>query len=191
MATGRTNQLTGAVGEFLVAAELCRRDLLATPFAGNVPHFDIIVSGQFGDHLAVQVKAINKGNWQFDIRKFADVQLCNEKNEPSKDGKRQIVGQRRPEPFPGLMCVLVVLKDKERPEDRDRFFVLEWKKLQDILVEWHETVLLKHGGRLPDGRVWGIRPKNPRSFHISLGIKDAEESFEDKWRKISDRFPGH
>jgi hypothetical protein len=188
MATGRTNQLTGAVGEFLVAAELCRLNLLATPFAGNVPHYDIIVSGPFGGHLAVQVRAINKSNWQFNIQNFADVQLCNEKNEQSKDGKRQIVGKRHPEPFPGLMYVLVVLK--QRPEDRDRFFVLEWKELQDILVRLHEAYLLKHGGRLPDGRVWGIRPKKPASFHISLGIKDVE-SFENQWRKISDRIPGH
>lgn len=85
MATGRTNQLTGAVGEFLVAAELCRLNLLATPFAGNVPHYDIIASGQFGGHLAVRV---NGFNWQFDIREFADVRL-------STDGK-QHVGKRHP-----------------------------------------------------------------------------------------------
>ena len=48
MATGRATKLTGAVGEFVVAAELCRRGLLATPFAGNVPHYDIIASGQSG-----------------------------------------------------------------------------------------------------------------------------------------------
>ena len=77
-------KLTGAVGEFLVAAELCRRNLLATPFAGNVPHYDIIASGQFGGHVAVQVKAINGLTWQFDIRKFADFRLSGE------DGKHQI-----------------------------------------------------------------------------------------------------
>jgi hypothetical protein len=59
MTTGRTTQLTGSAGEFFVAAELCRLDLLATPFAGNVPHHDMIASGQSGGHLAVQVKAIN------------------------------------------------------------------------------------------------------------------------------------
>jgi len=48
MATGLENKLTGAIGEFLVAAELCRRGLLATPFAGNVPHYDIIASGPRG-----------------------------------------------------------------------------------------------------------------------------------------------
>jgi hypothetical protein len=63
MTTGQATKLTGAVGEFLVAAELCRRGLLATPFAGNVPHYDIIASGQSGGHVAVQVKAINGHAW--------------------------------------------------------------------------------------------------------------------------------
>jgi hypothetical protein len=167
MATGRTNQLTGAVGEFLVAAELCRLNLLATPFAGNVPHYDIIASGQSGGHLAVQVKAINGFNWQFDIRKFADVRLSN-------DGKQQ-VGERHPEPFPGLMCILVVLKGT----GQDRFFVLGWKDLQDLLVRGYEAYLLEHGG---------ARPKKPDSFHCSLGIKDVGV-FENQWVKILEKIP--
>jgi hypothetical protein len=165
MATGRTNQLTGAIGEFLVAAELCRLNLLATPFAGNVPHYDVIASGQSGGHVAVQVKAINASSWQFDIRKFADVQM-------SQDGKHQIVGPRHPEPFPDLMCVLVVLKNKETGQDR--FFVLAWTELQDVLVRGHEAYLSKHGG---------IRPKKPDSFHCALGIK-AVAPFENQWPKI-------
>lgn len=171
MATGRTNQLTGAVGEFLVAAELCRRGLLATPFAGNVPHYDIIASGQSGGHLAVQVKAINRFNWQFDIRKFADVRL-------SEDGKQQ-VGEWRAEPFPDLMCVLVVLKEAGRETVRDRFFVLAWKELQEVLVRGYEAYLLKHGG---------IKPKKRDSFHAALGIEDVS-AFENEWHKILDRIP--
>jgi len=171
MATGRTNQLTGAVGEFLVAAELCRRGLLATPFAGNVPHYDIIASGQSGGHLAVQVKAINGFNWQFDIRKFADVQLSN-------DGK-QHVGNRHPEPFPDLMCVLVVLKEAGREAEQDRFFVLAWKELQDVLVRGYQAYLLKFGGK---------RPKKRDSFHTALEIEDVK-TFEDEWGKILARIP--
>jgi hypothetical protein len=167
MATGRTNQLTGAVGEFLVAAELCRLNLLATPFAGNVPHYDIIASGQYGGHLAVQVKTINGLTWQFDIRSFADVELSN-------DGK-QHVGERHREPFPDLMCVMVVLKQA----GQDRFFVLEWKELQDILVRGYENYIFKHGGG---------RPKAPGSFHTALGINDIEP-FENQWSKILHRVP--
>src|SRR5450759_3997817 len=110
MATGQATKRTGAVGEFLVAAELCRKGLLATPFAGNVPHYDIIASGQSGGHVAVQVKAINGSTWQFDIRKFSDVRM-------GEDGKHQVVGELQPEPFPGLMCILVVLKESETEQD--------------------------------------------------------------------------
>jgi len=70
MASGRNTRLTGAIGEFLVSAELCRRGLMATPFSGNVPHYDIIASDERGGHLVIQVKAINKKNWQFDVSKF-------------------------------------------------------------------------------------------------------------------------
>jgi hypothetical protein len=93
MATGRDTQLTGAVGEFRVAAELCRRGLLATPFAGNVPHYDIVASGQHGGHAAIQVKAINGGAWQFDIRRFLQVTL---------QGTRQVPGGVVQEPYPRL-----------------------------------------------------------------------------------------
>ena len=44
MATGRHTKLVGQTGEYLVAAELGRRGLIATTFKGNVPDFDIIAS---------------------------------------------------------------------------------------------------------------------------------------------------
>jgi hypothetical protein len=44
--TGRGTTLTTAVEECRVAAELCRRNLLATPVAGNVPHDDSMASGE-------------------------------------------------------------------------------------------------------------------------------------------------
>jgi hypothetical protein len=168
MATGRSTKLTGAVGEFLVAAELCRRGLLATPFAGNVPHYDIIASGQNGGHLVIQVKAINGHAWQFDVRKFLDVHM-------HKDGKRQVLGTPQPEPYPGLICVLVVRKKT----GQDRFFVMEWKELQHLVIRHHRAYLTKHNF---------IRPKAPESFHVSLLIMEVEP-FENEWHKIVDRLP--
>ena len=102
MATGRDRQLTGAVGEFRVAAELCRRGFLATPFSGNVPHYDIIASGQHGGHAAIQVKAINRGSWQFDAKKFVEISF-----EETPRGLRQILGELTPAPYAGLIFVLV------------------------------------------------------------------------------------
>ena len=166
MATGRATKLTGAVGEFLVAAELCRRGLLATPFAGNVPHYDIIASGQGGGHVAIQVKAINGHAWQFDVRKYLDVHM---------EGERQILGAPQHEPFPDLICVLVVLKNS----GQDRFFILEWKELQNLVVRHHTEYLSKHNF---------VRPRVPDSFHTALAISEVEP-FENAWQRILDRVP--
>ena len=62
MATGFSNKLVGQTGEYLVAAELSRRGLIATTFTGNVPHYDIIASGEDGRHVSVQVKTIGGGS---------------------------------------------------------------------------------------------------------------------------------
>ena len=86
MPTGRRTKLIEAVEEFLAATELCRRNLIATPFSGNVPHYDIIESGEQGGHLAIQVKAIHGPHWQFSITKFVDVEF---------DGERQVLGDAK------------------------------------------------------------------------------------------------
>jgi hypothetical protein len=52
---------------------------------GHPPRYDIIASGQSGGHLAVQVKAINGFNWQFDIRKYVDAHM-------HEDGEHQVPG---------------------------------------------------------------------------------------------------
>jgi hypothetical protein len=166
MPTGRDTKLTGAVGEFLVAAELCRRGLLATPFAGNVPYYDIIASGKVSGHVAIQVKAINRSAWQFDIRKYVNVQM-------DADGKHQNIGNPQPEPYPGLLCVLVVL----RGTGQDRFFVLEWKELRDVLADGYHAYLSKHEF---------VRPRQPESFHVALGISDVAP-FENAWDKVLHR----
>lgn len=164
MATGREMKLTGATGEFLVAAELCRRGLMATPFAGNVPHYDIIASGQAGGHLAVQVKTVTKGSWQFTVTQFVEIRF---------DGQRQIVGARKEEPYPGLWMVLVALAAEG--DSSDHFYVLTWDELRDLLVERHRAYLGKHGG---------VRPRSPKSTHVSLP-QEALAPFRNRWQILS------
>ena len=53
LATGRNRQRTKQVGEYLVASELCRRDLIATTFTGNVPNYDIVADD--GKIVLIQV----------------------------------------------------------------------------------------------------------------------------------------
>lgn len=164
MATGRSTQLTKQVGEYLVAAELARRDLLSATFSGNVPHYDIVASGQKGGHIPVQVKAKASGTWQLDIRNFAEVTLS--------DGK-QTIHSTKPEPYPGIVYVFVSV----RTYGEDQFFVIDWKDLCRKLTEGYRKYLAKHGGR---------RPKNPRSFHTAIGARDLAD-FRDRWETITGR----
>lgn len=162
MASGRSTKLTGAVGEFLVSGELCRRGLMATPFSGNVPHYDIIASDEHGGHLVIQVKAINKTNWQFDASKFVDIKM---------KGDQQILGKRVKEPYPDLFCVFVSLGDNNTT---DRYFVFSWDRLSKIIYDHHKKYLEKHGG---------IRPRAPESTHCSISISELE-TFENRWDLI-------
>ena len=67
------NQLTRQIGEHLVVSKLGRLGIFATPFAGNVPDFDVLASDLSGHSLPIQVKTINGGSWQFDAKKFLEI----------------------------------------------------------------------------------------------------------------------
>lgn len=162
MATGRSTKLTGATGEYLVAAELCRRDLIATPFSGNVPHYDIVASDDKGGHLVVQVKAINAGSWQFDASKFFEIKI---------NGNRQELGGLAKEPHPNLFCVFLLLGKSYR---EDRYFIFSWKELQKVIFNHYSEYLKSHDN---------IRPKNPKSKHCSLSVADLGQ-YENLWQKI-------
>lgn len=56
MATGLSTRLVAQIGEFLVCAELGRRGLIATPFAGNVPGYDVIATDEQFRSVPIQVK---------------------------------------------------------------------------------------------------------------------------------------
>ena len=83
MASGRSNQITKQIGEYLVASELGRFGLVAATFAGNIPDYDIIATDSAFRSVPVQVKTVNGASWQFDISRFVDVQL---------EGQRQVRG---------------------------------------------------------------------------------------------------
>lgn len=167
MATGRSTQITKQAGEYLVAAELCRKGFIATTFTGNVPHYDILASDSCGRHVTVQVKAIRGGSWQFDLRKFIDVTM---------DGDRQILGEPAPAPFPNLVFVFVVLGDY----GQDRFFVLTWEDLRAAVLTGAREFLEKHDY---------VRPKKPESFHTALWPQTIEQ-FKDNWELIERMLAG-
>jgi len=160
MATGRSNQLTKQIGEYLVAAELGRLGLIAATFSGNIPDYDIIATDSAFRSVPVQVKTVNGTKWQFDIRHFVDVRL---------DGKKQVIG--RPVPFSdNIVCVMLALSRY----GKDRFYVLSLKTLQEVLIKHHRNYLKKHGG---------VRPKKYDSFHTAISEQKLA-AFRDAWLEV-------
>ena len=165
MATGRSNQLIKQIGEYLVACELARRGLLVATFSGNVPHFDLIATDFKGSSCPIQVKTIKGGAWQFSIDKFVDITF---------DGRKQLIGDKKPLPIPQLVCVFVLATEKY---GEDQFFVLEWSKVQEILITNYARWLDSHGG---------VRPRKPDSLHCSIVQSDLRD-YKDNWSIISSR----
>ena len=163
MQKGRSNKLVGATGEYLVAAELSRRGLIATTFTGNVPHYDIIASDDVGHHVSVQVKASKSGSWQFaNITNFCEITFS---------GKCQIVGKGKPTPIKRLVFVFVSIA----ADGNDRFFVLTWRQLRDVLIHQHKAYLKKHNGE---------RPKRWDSYHAGL-VESSLSPYRDRWDTVS------
>lgn len=159
MATGRNNKIVGQTGEYLVAAELGRRGLIATTFTGNVPHYDIVASDEDGRHVSVQVKAIRGGSWQFaNISNYCTISFAS---------KQQIVGKAKPCPIERLVMVFVKVDDA----GEDRFYVLTWQRLRDLLIKEHKNYLAKHNG---------IRPKRWDSLHCAITEKVLAR-YQDNW----------
>ena len=162
MPSGRNNKLLGATGEYLVAAELCRRGLIATTFTGNVPFYDIIASDEIGRHVAVQVKASSKGSWQVsDVTNYFEVTFKE---------TQQIVGKPKPCPIKRLVMVFVVVNS----EGQDRFYILAWEEFRNILLKSHIEYLAKHNG---------IRPKKWDSLHAAIK-EDLLKDYLDNWTQI-------
>lgn len=162
MATGRSNKLVGQTGEYLIAAELSRRGLIATTFTGNVPHYDIIASDETGRHVSLQVKASRGASWQFgNITQYCDIRFA---------GKRQVVGKPKACPVNRLIVAFVRIADN----GKDSFYILPWGTLRDMLVEHHSGFLARHDG---------MRPKKWDSLHCAIEEK-VLKPHEDRWDVI-------
>ena len=163
MATGRNNQLTKQVGEYLVASELARRGLIVATFSGNVPDFDLIATDLKGTSCPIQVKTANGGSWQFSIDKFARITI---------DGNRQIIGEKIAHPIQHLVYVFVIASENY---GNDQFFILEWSELQEIVIAHHARYLDSHGG---------VRPRVPDSMHCSISKQELLD-YKDNWSLIN------
>jgi hypothetical protein len=156
--SGKKNQLTKQVGEYLVASELARKGNLSSTFAGNVPDIDIVSTNIKGKTKLVQVKTSNSDGWQLDLSSFVEMKM---------NGNKQILGREKEHPVAGLIYVFVKLGNKY---GEDKFYIISWKILQKILIDGHKEYLLKNDGE---------RPSNKESLHCLL--KEKTISKYTKW----------
>ena len=122
-----TTHLTRQIGEHLVVAEFGRQGIVATPFAGNMPDYDIAGLTPSGQTIYVQVKAMNSGDWQLSSSHFLIIDYDRESNRQKSTGPR-------PPPVAPLFYVLV----KIIGSGRDEFYVLAYSEIQRI-VRKHYT----------------------------------------------------
>ncbi len=155
MATGQSTQLTRQIGEHLVAAKLGRLGLFATPFAGNVPDFDLIVANGEGKSILVQVKAINGPSWQFKADTFLTIEMA---------GKEQVVKGKKQLGNPDLICVFILLG----AEEKDEFYIFRLKELQAEIANTYKG---------------GVRPKNHLSMHCAGWPKQLTK-YRDNWSVV-------
>ena len=169
MATGRQNKLTGQVAEHLVCAELGRRGFIATPFAGNVPTFDVVAVDEACRAVPIQVKATRGDNWPTDARNWMRLDLDLASGIQRYGGPRQLDDA-------DLIYVCVVLRV---PSDvrRDRFFILTKANVQAACVKSYTAWMEPKGWR---------RPRNPASFDCRYAVGHIEQ-FENNWDLITHR----
>ena len=160
MSTGLKNQLTKQIGEHLAVAELGRRGIIATPFAGNVPDIDILAYAN-NKTLPIQIKAINQTSWQFDIRNFLDIRLT--KKGQFVKGKKQGINRK-------IICIFIVIESSDKRNDE--FYILRLGWLQNY---FHQ----RYKGRK--------QPQNINSFHCAIWKKDLK-TYLNNWKLIENRF---
>jgi hypothetical protein len=155
MATGRSIQLARQVGEYLAAAELGRRNWIATTFTGSVPGFDILAVNIDGRILEVQVKAIRSASWQLNAGQFLDIEIV--------DGIQRIKGPKVIRTA-RRVCIFIELREY----GKDVFYLCDLPQLQKLISSSYKE---------------GARPKNPESFHFALHPKTLAR-FKDNWNVL-------
>ncbi len=169
MSSGWHNKLVGQIGEFLFCAEASRRlNCIATPFSGNVPIFDVLVTNEHLQTTPVQVKTAAGKNWQFNAENFIEIEL------DASDQSQTVTGLA-PSEHPDLIHAFIWID----PEDRsnDRFFLLTLLQLQETIAKNYAAYLERQGGS---------RPRNWESTHCSVRLEHLAE-FEENWQLIRDR----
>ena len=156
-----SSKLSGQIGENLVVAELGRRGIIATAFAGNVPEIDILAYKDKRS-IPIQVKALKDGSLRTKANYYLNIDF---------DGKTQSVLGKREDINRDLTFIIVKLGERL---GEDIFYICDQGIIQDLVLKGHSSFLKKHGG---------IRPRKPSSFDCSVDLKDLD-SARDRWELI-------
>ncbi len=170
MRSHRNNKLAGQIGEYLVCAELGRRNLIATPFSGNVPAFDILAADELCRTVPIQVKACRTDNWRTDARDWMNISFDQETKTQKNLGRVEIKN-------PDLIYVFVAIASPDEKNSKDRFFILTKLQLQEICIKRYSDWMDKNGWK---------RPRSQESYDCRFWIPDVEE-YEGNWELISSR----
>jgi len=154
-------KFSGQIGENLVVAELGRRNIIATAFAGNVPDIDIVAYKE-GKSIPLQVKALKTGSLRTVANKYLNIELI---------GNKQIIKGKNRSVNRNLIFVIVKIGKKI---GEDKFYICEQGLLQDIVLRNHKSFLDKHNG---------VRPRNPKSYDCSIELSSLSKT-ENMWELI-------
>ncbi|MEX5576220.1 hypothetical protein [Pseudophaeobacter sp. A-200-2] len=167
MAKNFSNQLAGQIGESLVVAELGRRRIVATAFAGNVPDIDILAYKD-GKTLHLQVKAWRSGAVSVNASRFLDISINEAKGTQTVNGLSDDLDEDLIYVFVNISQVL----------GHDKFYVLRQGDLARSIMAGYVSFLDKHNG---------VRPRNHASTHASVGLEHLQ-AYEANWGLIEGHF---
>jgi hypothetical protein len=171
MSKGRDNKLAGQIGEYLVCAELGRRGLIATPFSGNVPAFDILAADDLCRTVPIQVKVSRGDSWRSDVRNWMNISF-----DPATKAQQNLGPIQIQNPELIYVCVAIVEPGGSK-ELKDRFFILRKAQLQAVCIKGYSVWMAKHEWK---------RPRTPESYDCRYSIPELQD-YEDNWQLILDR----
>jgi len=166
MSTGRKNKLAGQIGEYLVCAELGRRDYIATSFTGNVPEIDIIVVSEELKVLPIQVKTSRSESWPTNAKLWINIEIDEKEQRQIDNGDKTISN-------PDLIYICVSIAEPDTGQ-HDGFFILKKSDIQSICVKNYRNWMNKHNWK---------RPRNYKSLDNRYYLEDLLP-FENNWKLI-------
>jgi hypothetical protein len=167
MKTKNSNQRTHQIGEQLVVSKLGKLGILATPSAGNVPDCHLLASDRSGHSLPLRVMAINRGSWQFDAKKFLEIDLPGCLASDGKKSEWQVVKGEKKLSNPDLVCIFILLKRDERGE----FYIFPLRTLQQHCNKTYHSKGDSKGDSFPRE----VRRQKREATHCAVRLADMKE----------------